>query len=965
MRLKRLSVLPAMELFALQASVTHLELALAKAVGATRLDLLVPLAWHLRQRDCKRALQLAEEAHRLLAANGLPHPNEPGIHSRLDLVHAEVQWLRGDLAGAERLANQALESFEATGDPCGQGDACWLLASVSQDRGDRKQRDSLLTAACGCYQQAQEPIRYQATAARLIERLAFSDANLAARRLAEEFDLAQVYNETVTALLASARALVAGQTGALGQAISFFMQAREAAQATGQVRQAIVTTCNGADTFAALGDLDSALELDEQAVLLARQTGWPGMRGFSLLQTGNVLRLLKRHGDAKAAFDEALQAMAATPESQSYALVLQYLGELHLDTHDYSQALDYFVQGEACGKRLEEPFLIFRCWSGQAHALTFLNRPVDARERVMDALALAQKAGAADEQVKILRVIARLHRAHPLPPHADLAQPSVGLHYLHLALQVAQSIEGYAVDGELLNELATAHAESGDFQQAYAYEKAASEAWHAKRLEDARSRAIAMQLRQETQRALAEAEQNRQIAIAEASRAETLRQTSATLETLGRIGLELTASLDTQSVCQSLYRHANEMLAVDAFDIYFLNTNGTGLQGVFAMENDKPHLLVQYSLDDPNAYATRCARERTELVLDLEPGSHLLNTIAGTQEMLSLMFAPLIVGERLLGVISIRSARAHAYGEREKSIFHALCAYGAIALDNANAYATAESERQLATQAHQLADQALRDLQRMQDQLVRAEKLSALGALVAGIAHELNTPIGNSLMAASILQDHAAQFRATVAQKLTRSQLDDYVNRTEQGAGILQRSLEQAARLVSSFKQVAVDQTSEHRRVFELKETLDEILLTIGPSLRKSSHSVACDVPDGLTLDSYPGPLGQVITNLVQNCLLHAFEGRNAGTICIKARMAQPGWVEMNVCDDGVGIPGGHVAKVFDPFFTTKMGKGGSGLGLNVSYNIVTSILGGQLSVQSQPGMGSTFTMTLPLLAAR
>ena len=269
-------------------------------------------------------------------------------------------------------------------------------------------------------------------------------------------------------------------------------------------------------------------------------------------------------------------------------------------------------------------------------------------------------------------------------------------------------------------------------------------------------------------------------------------------------------------------------------------------------------------------------------------------------------------------------------------------------------------ENRVAERTQELTN-TLNQLTAAQAELVRSEKMSALGAMVAGIAHELNTPIGNSLTVASTLQDHTTSFKAAMGQGLTRTRLEEFVSGTDQGAGILLRSLHHAAELVSSFKQVAVDQTSVNRRVFRLKDTLHEILLTMGPTLRKTTHKVDCQIPDHITMDSYPGPFGQVITNLINNALLHAFEGRQDGLITITAAVTEPGWVELQVRDDGAGIPEAHLAKVFDPFFTTKLGKGGSGLGLNIVYNLITTTLGGRVQVTSQMGQGATFTLMLPL----
>jgi signal transduction histidine kinase len=258
---------------------------------------------------------------------------------------------------------------------------------------------------------------------------------------------------------------------------------------------------------------------------------------------------------------------------------------------------------------------------------------------------------------------------------------------------------------------------------------------------------------------------------------------------------------------------------------------------------------------------------------------------------------------------------------------------------------------------------ALSRLTAAQAELVRTEKMAALGSLVAGVAHELNTPIGNSLTVASTLQDQARAFAGEMARGLTRSRLDEYVTSTQDGADILMRGLRHAADLVSSFKQVAVDQTSANRRQFNLNEMVSEVLLTLGPSIRKTTHRVECSIPLDITLDSYPGPLGQVITNLINNALVHAFEGRERGTVSISAALQGSEQVLFLVRDDGVGIPEANIARVFDPFFTTKLGKGGSGLGLNIVFNLVQDVMGGSIQVESSNGQGSSFSIRVPRVA--
>ncbi|WP_338844766.1 PAS domain S-box protein [Massilia sp. W12] len=254
----------------------------------------------------------------------------------------------------------------------------------------------------------------------------------------------------------------------------------------------------------------------------------------------------------------------------------------------------------------------------------------------------------------------------------------------------------------------------------------------------------------------------------------------------------------------------------------------------------------------------------------------------------------------------------------------------------------------------------LETLSRAQEDLVRSEKLAALGSLVAGIAHELNTPIGNSLMVASTLVDQTRDFRSASAQGLKRSILEAYVQDASKAGDILVRNLHRAADLVTSFKQVAIDQTSSKRRPFVLSEVVGEILLTLYPAIKKTAYVVEQEFEDNLAMDSYPGPLGQVLTNLINNALIHGFDGRENGKIVIRGRALPEDWIELSLTDDGVGIPQENLKRIYDPFFTTKLGAGGSGLGLNITHNIVTGLLGGKIAVHSEVGVGTVFTLSLP-----
>lgn len=258
---------------------------------------------------------------------------------------------------------------------------------------------------------------------------------------------------------------------------------------------------------------------------------------------------------------------------------------------------------------------------------------------------------------------------------------------------------------------------------------------------------------------------------------------------------------------------------------------------------------------------------------------------------------------------------------------------------------------------------AVSNLDKARVELVRGEKLAGLGSLVAGVAHELNTPIGNTAVAATTLMHHVNAFQAQVdAGALRKSDLLAFLARSREGTELIVSASHRAADLVASFKQVAVDQTSDRRREFELDEVITDVLRSMSPSFKGRDWTIDHAIPLNVRCDGYPGPLGQVITNLVQNAVFHGFRDRNTGHIHIAAKLLDADQVQITVRDDGHGIPADALGRIFDPFFTTRLGQGGSGLGLTIVHNLVTKVMGGRIDVESTPGVGTCFTLTLPLV---
>ncbi|SDG73490.1 MULTISPECIES: two-component regulator propeller domain-containing protein [unclassified Duganella] len=430
---------------------------------------------------------------------------------------------------------------------------------------------------------------------------------------------------------------------------------------------------------------------------------------------------------------------------------------------------------------------------------------------------------------------------------------------------------------------------------------------------------------------------------------------------LSDIGRRITANLDSEAIMSLLYQQVHALMDASVFGIGIYRPERELIEYPFAMERGKRYTPYTRSMRESEQLAVWCINHAQEVFindleheyqryiskLDLVSGAENMGTLEDGSvptEPRSLIYVPISVSGQVRGVITVHSYRSHAYQRIDLDMLTTLASYVAVAFANADAY---------------------RQLQDAQQQLVEREKLAALGSLVAGVAHELNTPIGNSLVIASTLEDKTTEIEMmNNGSTLRRSDLRNFIDAAREASTLLMRSLRNAAELVNSFKQVAVDQASAKRRQFNLHQASQEIVMTMKNQVRKAGHQIVLEMPDDIVLDSFPGPYGQVIINLINNALLHAFEGREGGEMRMWAVQLGSDRVRIVFEDNGKGIPVEHQARIFDPFFTTKLGQGGNGLGLSITYNIVTSLLDGTIRVDSAVGIGTRFTIDLPLKAS-
>ena len=420
---------------------------------------------------------------------------------------------------------------------------------------------------------------------------------------------------------------------------------------------------------------------------------------------------------------------------------------------------------------------------------------------------------------------------------------------------------------------------------------------------------------------------------------------------LSEVGRQVTASLDPEAIIEMLYRQVETLMDASVFAIGRYHPDRGVIEFSRVMERGErrtPHVL---DLAEPSL-AGWCVHHRREAVInDLaeEFGGYAdsLEGLAADGDLsgrpVSMIYVPLLVKDRVLGTIDVQSYERNAYTPIHLDMLRTLASYAAVALDNAEAY---------------------HELQQAQTQLVQQEKLASLGQLVAGVAHEVNTPVGVALAASTQITDEVDRFDGLIAAgQLRRADLDDFMTTLHELADLLAHNCTRAGSLIQSFKAVAADRRSDERRRFDLCAYVKDVINSLEPTLNRSQVEILITGADAPTIDSYPGMLSQVIINLVTNALTHAFEPGGRGVVTIHIGTADAAHVQLIVRDDGKGIQPDILPKIFDPFFTTRRSNGGTGLGLHIVHNLVTGALGGTISVETTPASGTSFIIVLPLSA--
>ena len=424
-------------------------------------------------------------------------------------------------------------------------------------------------------------------------------------------------------------------------------------------------------------------------------------------------------------------------------------------------------------------------------------------------------------------------------------------------------------------------------------------------------------------------------------------------------------ALDTELLSASLHRIIGELMVAKNF-----------LIGLY--HPDTQEISIPYFVDEKDAEApvTRfpfgkamCSYVLASKQAQLHDATSFRHLVAnglvkeplGNLDIASWMGAPMLVHDQPYGVLIVQSYDPSTmYGKADLDLLAFMASHVAVAIARMQADRKIRKTKEALEAQNAALEEALHKLQLAQSELVRQEKLASLGGLVAGVAHEINTPLGICVTATShLVQELKLTREELAAGEMTEDSLNAFLDIVDQSLRIMTTNTQRAASLVRSFKQVAVDQSSDDIRNFNLCTYLNEVLLSLQPKLKGRPVKVNVDCPKDLVMDSFPGAVSQIVTNMVVNSLVHGFERDQAGTIDIRVK-EEGGEVVFDYADDGAGMDQEALTKLFDPFFTTKRGSGGSGLGAHILYNLVTGALGGTVRVESEPGRGLRYHLTFP-----
>ena len=936
-----------MKLFVTDDEVFELEQQLIQSTHFNKLIIEIELAWHLRQKNPERAQELISQnltQLSLYAKNNSLHADkelvsiQKNFQARINLLQSEVLWFSVRPNEAIPLANQALAEFEELQNWGGCADVHWLLSWVAMDAGDVSRQRHELNLMIDKARLIDDKMRVNI--ARIVEKRLnlVQDKNLITPSDIDYLNQIMVDDDAIVlAWCNEFLALFAYKNNDFSEALSLLKLAYEQAISSGQHYFSFLIANKVATLFKLLNDYQSSLDWTQITLDLSQQLNTVRCIALCEISLSENLRYIKKFQLAKQHLEETFVHLEQIKQSHVYLKACNLSAKLALDLHDYLTALTQF-------KQLETLAIARGCLSFQTEALIGASIALKNLNQIDEALTTAKSAKKwivknhpreIDLYITIYELFLRLPAQISWRDEAIEEAKSD----LFQSLESAKKIPQYVFKSYFYELMADSLQRNKAFKSANYYVQQAIVAKSVELDKKTLSRINSMKLTHQIDYIKKESTLLRQQAQIESDRAENFLKMSMTLEKLGEIGRVITTHLKQEEIFKQLNFYIHSMLPIDGFSIFLIDATRQFLILKYSTHQAASSEQLLLNINDLTHLACLSFTHQKELHnFQHDNQAEIKNSLQA--EEISL-FVPLSIGTDSLGVMAIYTRKRTAFDQNEILIFKSLCSYAAIG------FAHIRSCDELEINRKKLVDQ---------------EKIAALNSLVAAVAHQLNTPIGNALLLTTSLAETTTIFESKLNNnQMRRSDLSEFIAATKDASHIIARSLQTTEDLIQCFEQLSIDPSKVQTNEFEIKSCIDTIVDMLRPQFAQKRIALHTDIHAGVVLNSYQEPLQQVIMNCMQNVLIHAFDDRASGNVSITTSLQKANRIQIEISDDGCGIKPEYISKVFDPFFTTKLGFGGSGLGLYVNYNIVKSIFGGIILVESKVDAGTTFTIDIPL----